>query len=545
MFKKLLDNEFWAVVIVCLVSVFIILSYYSFSTSRYLHFSDAAKFADIARNLLDGNGYKTNFSFFSSTLFGESRESFFSARGVPVAMPFVISLVFRLFGPSDFNVILTSGIFYLGLVVATYLLARRLFGNLAGFLSSLAVAANVNFLDYATSGASETLFSFLAVLAAYLILLKRKGSDILAFMTFVLLYLTRPQGFLYIILLFFMWLWLNFSFKKALISVAVFGVSLFAIDKFVLYPLSFKIPVYPIFIRGLQAFFQYSSNFAVSDALRGGLATNVTILGILKKTLYNLYNFYKLMPQIMSPYMFGLFVLGLFWWRKDKLQNVFKFTSLAVFAGTLLMVALTIPFFRYIHPAIPFIYISAAGTLVWVITQMANGQWLRVKGKNLFKILSSTFLILFFVVGQTLGGIFLDSRSISKNLNINKPPVYVILSKILKENTVSSDVIVTNLDTWGSWYGQRKTIWFPLAPEMLAPTKNQSLDFDAIFLTSYLMDDENYYMGSEWRQALENPQKIDDKYLSQNFTVKGVFTVKAEEDYENRSAKAVLLVKND
>ncbi|MCJ7805517.1 glycosyltransferase family 39 protein [Patescibacteria group bacterium] len=535
MYKKLFEKRNIAIILLCLISVLLFLSYYSFSTSRYLHFSDAAKFADIARNVLAGNGYKANFSFFSSTLFGQPQVSFFSARGVPVAMQFAISLAFRFFGPSDFSVILTSGIFYLGLVVSIYLLARKLFGNLVGFLSSLAVAANINFLDYATSGASETLFSFLAVLAAYLILLKRKWSNILAFGIFVMLYLTRPQGFLFIVLLLFMWLAINFSVKKAVLWLFLFVMAFFAVDRFILYPLSFKIPVYPIFIRGLQAFFQYSSNFAISDALRGGLATNVTILGILKKTFYNLYNFYKLMPQIMSPYMFGLFVLGLFWWKKDKFQNIFKFTSLAILLASLLMVALTIPFFRYIHPVIPFVYICAVGTLVWIIETI-------FKEKKYLVGTASLILILFFIVGQTLGAIFLDSRSVNKALNSGKPPVYVVLSKLLRENTSPSDVVVTNLDTWGSWYGERKTVWFPLTPEMLS-SENKTLDFDAIFLTSYLMDDENYYMGPQWRQAFESPQKIDDKYLSQNFKVKGVFTIKAEEDYENQSARAVLLVK--
>ena len=35
----------------------------------YLTFSDAAKFADIARNIINGIGYGSNFNFWGSTIF--------------------------------------------------------------------------------------------------------------------------------------------------------------------------------------------------------------------------------------------------------------------------------------------------------------------------------------------------------------------------------------------------------------------------------------------------------------------------------------------
>ena len=111
---------------------------------------------------------------------------------------------------------------------------------------------------------------------------------------------------------------------------------------------------------------------------------------------------------------------------------------------------------------------------------------------------------MFFAVGQTLGIIFLDSRFERKIHNIGKAPIYVQMSYKLKEITGKDNVVVTNLDTWGSWYGERKTIWFPLEPSMVLPVKD---NVDYIYLTSYKKDDENYYMGKEWREIFENPEK--------------------------------------
>jgi hypothetical protein len=184
---------------------------------------------------------------------------------------------------------------------------------------------------------------------------------------------------------------------------------------------------------------------------------------------------------------------------------------------------------------------------------MVNDQWLMVKKWPIAKKFKkeqiitgiSTLLILFFVVGQTLGVIFLDSRFKAARTNRGKPPVYVVLSQILKENTTLEDIVVTNLDTWGSWYGERRTVWFPLEPVQLIPPKGQKNPFDAIYLTSYLMDDENYYMGDEWRQVFYNPESPEDRFIAENFELKGVYQVSAEENYEKQDARAVLLVRKE
>ncbi|KKQ96272.1 MAG: hypothetical protein UT23_C0036G0002 [Candidatus Woesebacteria bacterium GW2011_GWA1_39_12] len=124
----------------------------------------------------------------------------------------------------------------------------------------------------------------------------------------------------------------------------------------------------------------------------------------------------------------------------------------------------------------------------------------------------SSLLIFIFVVGQSLGVIFLDSRFKAKTINKGKPPVYVALSRILKENTNPDDIIVTNLDTWGSWYGERKTIWYP--------------------------------MGPEWRQVFFNPDKIEGSFILENYILAGEFEISPEETYERQGARAILLVRN-
>ncbi len=146
-----------------IITTFLLISFGYFTRNSYLVFSDAAKFADIARNIVNGGGYTSNFSFFNSQALGINQLTSVS-KWIPPAMPLVIAGFFKVFGISDLSVVLTSSLFYVGLVAVTFLLGKKVWGNLVGFLAAASVAFNVNFLEYAASGASETLFSFEIVL---------------------------------------------------------------------------------------------------------------------------------------------------------------------------------------------------------------------------------------------------------------------------------------------------------------------------------------------------------------------------------------------
>ena len=491
--------------------------------STHLSFSDGAKFALIARNLALRNGFTTDFSFWGP--------NFFSTLGISPLIPYSILPFFKLFGVGDFAVIASSFFYFLLLVAAVFLLGRKLFGNLVGILAALVVFANVNFLDYATSGASEPLFTFLMVLSAYFLTLRKRWATGASFVAMAAMYFSRPQAVIFIAGLILLWLILRFGFKKASIYFLGLGALGYLVDKFIIYPLSFKYPLTPVFARGIQGILTYSSDTAVSDALRGSLSSNLGLSGIFKKVFYNLYNFYKLLPQIMSPYLLALFIIGLFKWGKDRVENSLKIATVFTVAVTFLAAALTIPFFRYLHPVVPLVYLFATATLVWIVGKMVKKRPVAVV---------STLLIVFLVVGQTLGVMFLDSRFKAARTNKGKPPVYVVLSRILKENTPPDSVIVTNLDTWGSWYGERKTIWYPLKPEQLRGLEDK---VDAIYLTSYLIDDENYYMGPEWRQIFESPKSREDEFIAKNYRFVGEFKVSAEDTYEKQEARAILLIK--
>jgi len=523
--------------------------------SFYLSFSDAAKFADIARNLVSGLGYGEKFALGGTKIFNLANLSVFPAPWAPPVMPYSIAAIFKIFGISDFAVIATSFFYFVLLLIFTFLLSKKIFkSNLTSILSVLAVGFNQDIINYAIGGASETPLMFEIVASVYFLSLRKKWATAVGFLFMVLMYFTRPQAFIYIAGLILFYLLSRLKIKKAILCFFVLVALGLLVDRAILTPLAGKYFLYPITGRGINAISQYSPGVAVSDALRGNIASSVSFLTIFKKVFYNLYNFYKLMPQIMSLYLFGLFVIGLFKWTKDKIYNSFKIATIFMVAVTFLVTALSIPFFRYLHPVIPLIYIVAVATIV----EIFNSEFLISNQIHIFNfkvtkqmlvVISSTFLILAFGMGQTLGVIFLDSRFERNTHNFGKPPVYVNLSWILRDNTSKNQVVLTNLDTWGTWYGERKTVWFPLEPKQIIDTTTGKIPFDAIYLTSYLIDDQNYYMGTGWREIFNNP--TDSKKwvcdgcgeIAYEFRLKGVYKVFAQDDYERQDAKAVLLIK--
>lgn len=548
----MLFRKYPSAIILCIIGALFLFSFYNYNQISYLRFSDGAKFADIGRNIAEGIGYGSSFTRYSNNL-QLNHKGLFSADLIPPLVPYLNALMFTLFGASDSAVIIASSLLYILLIVLVFILGKKYWGNLVGLLAAIAVASNTNFLDYATTGASEMLFSVEIILSIYLFSLRKRWSEISGIIVLIFLYLTRAQApfFIVPIILYFIYLKTE-SFKK---TIRIMLITIIAFLVFVVVGiLSPEVTIFSTLRERVIISLIHNSTLAPADeALRMGtnnlndlLFSNITV--IFNKLFYNLYNFYKLLPQIASPYLWGLFIIGLFRWGKNRTINSLKMLTLFMVIITFFITAVTIPFFRYLHPVVPLVYLFATATLVWVVREMVDDQWVMMKKwpivsrlkKEALVVGICSFLIFFFVAGQSLGVIFLDSRFKAARTNQGKPPVYVHLSRILRDNTDVDDVTITNLDTWGSWYGERKTVWFPLKPNQLNIEDSGDIRFDAIYLTSYLMNDENYYMGNEWRDIFFNPKSHNQQFIKDNYEYVGEFNIPATETYENIEGKAVL-----
>ena len=55
------------------------------------------------------------------------------------------------------------------------------------------------------------------------------------------------------------------------------------------------------------------------------------------------------------------------------------------------------------------------------------------------------------------------------------------------------------------------------------------------------MDDENYYMGEQWREIFENPEK---QTILPDYEFVGEYEFSASDNYERENGRAMLLVRN-
>jgi hypothetical protein len=361
------------------------------------------------------------------------------------------------------------------------------------------------------------------------------------FLTLIALYFTRRSAMIYIVAFILFFILLQYKKRSQIFKVCGLVIFIWFLIEVVLAKFSGRLFLYSSLASFLNGIANFSPTTASTTYLRGGGVVMVSGLKpLLSKIFYNLYNFYKLLPQILSPYLFGFYILSLFRWEEERKLKVFRFVVFLMVAMTFCASAAFLPIYRYLHPVVPFIYLLAVETLVFYVKIITSHTPL-LQRIGVGKV--ALFLIFVFIIGQSLGKIFLDSRYIRAHSNLGKPPVYVKLSWILKENTSPDDLVITNLDTWGSWYGERKTIWYPLEPLQLIPEEGKELKIDAIYLTSYKMDDENYYMGENWRKIFYQPEKLEEPFFAQNFKLAGKFEIKPEETYEKEGATAVLLIR--
>ena len=499
----------------------------------YLTFSDAAKFADIARNIVGGNGFGAGFAPFS--------EEFLKTPGLlPIAsppfLPLLLSAGFKIFGVNDWVVIFTSALFYFASGFVLYLLGKRLFGKIVGILASLVFLFDPAMINYAVIGASESLFIFELLLASLMFSINTKRSSFFGFLALAALYFTRPSAIIYIFGLVLFFIFLNFRSRNSLLKIGGIILFIWLFFEFI----SAKFSNGYLFYSPIKTFFygaaKFSPETASTETLRGGmLSAGFQFKPFLSKFFYHLYNFYKLLPQIFSPYLFSLYVLSIIRW--DEKRELILFRGLVIYfvLATFFASAASLPLYRYLHPVAPFVYLLGIEFVVWLLRRVYKEQ------RQVVAV--AAILVFIFIGGQTVGKIFLDSRFENARLNRDKPPVYVKLAKILKENTKTTDYIVTNLDTWGTWYGKRKTIWFPIEPNQLVPKEGTENEISAIYLTSYKMDDSDYFMGDSWRKMFLNPENLENEYLAENFKLAGKYEVPGSETYEGESASAVLFVR--
>lgn len=499
-----------------------------FKKPAYLSFVDVGRYSDVARNLVEGKGFKIGFTFL-----GENLEPGPWRSNLPPSYIFVIATLFKLFGPSDQVVVSTSFIFFILLCFATYFLARKIFDEKTAILSLILVSFNTILLSSSENGASEIFISFLLISTLMLVSLKRDSAIFLAGIFSSILFFSKIHAPVYLLAP------IVFLFKSSTERqkhFLIFFLPQFVALIFLKLTFSLKFPdpndYWPIFL-------QNSALFPADNLPRAGMTISIETvirnLGVVvSKTLYDLYNlgksfnFISPLPWVASPFIIISSFLALFLKGSKEINN-FKLAFSVSFAITILAIALGVPHVRYLHPFIPLLIILAAA----FIEKSRNTLF---QGMENAKV---TFLILLFVLFQPIGLLLLDSRFDRKTYNINKAPAHYVIAKKLTKEIKENSTIVTNLDTWATWYGRINSIIIPLERENFLRV-DKTVKADAIALTDFQKDNEDHPLTGFWEKLFFSPE-TKDVYIQDNFKKRTEIIIDKNEVYENQQYKIVIL----
>lgn len=492
----------------------------------FLTFSDSAKYAQAAKNILNEGELNITHSFFDpALLFSYQEGQTFKASFQPL-VSYVLSLFFRFLPPTDATMALVGLIFFSLSLLLVFQITSRFYGKLAAVIAALFFALNQHFLEYTYNFSAEILFSFLILFFAYLII-RSSRTRIFSLIPLWLMFLARPQAVLFVLAFLlaslpFVYQYFLRSKHKILIILGIVTISIityrFVQPRF--YLLSFG--------GGFFGSLHISPNHAQGDYLRGLQYELLRPTQIISKTVYNIYNFLKYQDRLVSPLIFFIFLIGIFLSSENRsvlFLKRFSFLSLIILIGA---ASMTLPNVRYIQPAIPLILIVAAGTLVQLTHALKLGP---------FFILFSTFFILL----PSIGSLTLDARFNSHLINSSKPPVYKQISKVMADHIQKGQLIITNLDAWAAWYYDLTTMWFPTSPNLL---EGHQHNIPYIVMTNYQEYDADFALG-EWSEVVYSPHNLKNKWLKENYSVLTTFEIKASTVYENRAYQGTILIRND
>ena len=160
--------------------------------SRFLTFSDSAKFAQAAYSLIRNQNLSIKHSFFTQTIISNyTQGSSFSINFRPLNS-YILSFVFRLLPPNDIAVSLMGYLFFIFGLILIFLITYKLADSKTALLSGSFYLLNPFFLDYAHNFSTETVFIIEALLFVYLLLFKSK-IKYFSIIPLFLMYFTRPH----------------------------------------------------------------------------------------------------------------------------------------------------------------------------------------------------------------------------------------------------------------------------------------------------------------------------------------------------------------
>ena len=461
---------------------------------------DALDYAQVARNVAEGNGYSTDLvrplSLANVPQINHHPEMTFMPLH-PLVMAAIISVV----GANKQAVALSSAIPFMLTLILVYLLALKWFDKRIAIISVLLMATNIWILRYSISGLEAPLLGLLFT-ALLFVLYTAEGSQKQSWwmigvgVLVALLALTKEVwGVVFVPVLFYVWL--STPPKRRLLNLAIVVVSFVV----VLIPWGARMAHLtgnPLFTwRWYESVMETQSNPAntLYRSYRAGLQSPMQMIllhpkEMLVKMLSGITVLYGALPTAIGPYLAGFFLVAILFplgeARFERLRYLLYISYGLVFA----VLVVILPAVRMLYPIVPVAGIIAAAAYLRVLTPLMRRLRPPLEGRVTFWAIVA--LILVQATPLALNLFEPEDPTISDNL-----AKIQALAKSVSEDAKEGP-IVTDVPWWIAWYGHHTAIWVPRRWEDLDRMEQDIGQVRLLLLTPWIAQWADREHAEDW-----------------------------------------------
>jgi hypothetical protein len=488
----------------------------------YLGPGDNTTYANIARNIADGNGIAHNTTTIPQLLnHGGIPKNDFEQ---PIGWPIILSGFFIMMGSYSFVPIAATIVFHIIGLFLVYLIARRLYNiNEITVVSMILYSLSYPLLKMASSGLSEPLYTVILLLIFYLAIKPSNKINLFLIGTLFAYGIFVRSIMLFAFIGYALYVIYDYKKYRKLIIYFYVGfflaLSPFLIRNLITQPIGWSaFPGQYLLIAMLgengYSLFERSINLQQFEYLNetsfiSHLIDNIDFYSI---SFFN--NIFNYVTNYLSdsgiPWIILLGVVYFFNIKRFKEDLSIKIVFFFLFSVNLIGSCMYLYEPRYIVPYLPVILIFASVEIYFFINRF------NIKPRSKYSIIT---IILFVLLLKTPAYFF--NKSFSDNNNIES---YRNLEEIVHKHFDSQDLLISNNNAILGWNGNVRAASFPILPHNVLIIDSLYTDIDGIYLDSEGMKRWEIEPTDKWMHILNtepdlllNKYKLVEKYEEGDF----------------------------
>lgn len=437
----------------------------------------------------------------------------------PPLYPMMLALSFKIFGVSDTSAVLVNGFFFVATIPILYFLAKKVFNQKVATLTCIWYIGTPAILLYSITPITEPLFTFLAVLLAYLTIKRRL---FLCGLVAGAAFMTKFQG---ILLLPSILIFISLTQKSGRLRAVFQFIGAFLIVA----------AIQKLFLPSQASDFSKLSDHFIWNAVayetiipRGYLSSSIapitsqTIIAdmdLIAKKIFS--NSFLLLQNIVTnshTLIFTLFALSFITGNRQRASRNLTLLTLLFLTIFAIFHIITIFDMRYVYPFLPLMLIPAAKFL------------LDLAPKKIIPTYRIIFALIIIVPLVTFPGL---ATSAQRSLKPHKPTIPALLAQIASQNTDQNAIVATEAATYTAWYGNRRSLLLPTTVEELLTIDAGNFPINSTLLYSLPGNPQN----PNWQELIDHPHGFGNFQYSQEFYIA------PEQNYSNIPVKVVIYKK--